>query len=183
MHRRDINVLPRPENPDQELDPPMEEEQEQPIPDRTDAGEFSCLFNNRGNLKPSLYSSLRHTVLPTLKLKQRPDSYAKQIVYRSLFKNCYSNIEDERFLKKLSIFHSHFEQLCDNVYPFTKLKQAFPNYLPQINTKLETKKAEIVAKRSVPVGSASVKVLPGPTLHSRHYSNLKRRQNGPKQLL
>ena len=100
--------------------------------------QLSCLYNNKKNLQPSLYSSLKHTVLPSIKMgREGADSYAKQIVYRSLFKNCYSNLEDESFLGKLTIFHSHFERLCDNVYPFTKLKQAFPNYLPQINKELE----------------------------------------------
>ncbi len=92
--------------------------------------ELGCLYNNKSNMRPALYSSLKYTVLPSVKLRRdAPDSHAKQIVYRSLFKNCYSNMEDRRFSENLSLFHDHFVRLCNNVYPFTMLKTEFPDYL------------------------------------------------------
>ena len=121
-----------------------------------------CLYNNKGNISPSLYSSLKYTVLPSLKLSV-PDSHAKQIVYRSLFKNCYSNAEDEGFLGKLSLFHDHFQNLCDNVYPFTRLKEAFLNRFATMdsreNAKDQSRSKDLIKDKSKSSAGKLPKIL------------------------
>jgi hypothetical protein len=56
------------------------------------------------------------------------NSRAKRTAYRSMYKNWYHETEDETNSKKLTIFHDYLMFLCENVYPFTKLKQDLPDY-------------------------------------------------------
>jgi len=139
--------------------------------------EMPCLFNNKTNLIPSLYSSLKFTVLPSLKLKL-PDNKAKQIVYRSLFKNCYSNIEDDRFMRKLSIFHTHFKDLISNVYPFTNLKQTFPE---KFEAAEKTAKEDMEKIETLRKSACDLPVIPVKRNRNKRFlSNTKVRS--PKQL-
>ena len=107
---------------------------------------FPCLYNNRRNLKPFHYSSLQSIILPSLELNL-PYSKEKRIVYRSLFKNCYSHMNDVNFTKKLSMFHNHFQSLCNNNYAFYKLKEIFPNTFRTESTKKTKLKALNLLKK------------------------------------
>ena len=56
--------------------------------------------------------------------------YSKQVAYRRLFKNWREYNEESGIKLNLSLFHNHFVDLCNNVFPFTMLREDFPNCIP-----------------------------------------------------
>ena len=123
-----VPTLPQTLEPQDDGDLPKESQRD--IKSReTYKEELAYLYKNKQNLNPKLYRTLKYTVFSSFKLNHEvPDIESKKIIFRSLFKNCYSNIDDTDFKKNLSIYHNHISYLRKNVYPYTFMgKTSFEN--------------------------------------------------------
>ncbi len=122
----ELSTVPRPFR-EEELPEPHETERESLQSRDAYQGDLALLYKNKSNLSPMLYSSLKYSVLPSVKLRrEHPDGNSKSIIYRSLFKNCYSNLDDNKYKKSLSKFHDHIMYLRNNVPPYTFMGRPDP---------------------------------------------------------
>ncbi len=84
------------------------------------------LYDNQAYLSPVHCGAVRADEPQSLRLwKPFSSEECKGVLYRSMFKACYCNINEKSFQKSMTLFHDHFAELCSHVYPFNFVSREY----------------------------------------------------------
>ena len=80
------------------------------------------LARSRLALSPSVYTTLKYSVLPTLKLSnQVQDPETKELLYRNLLRNYPLDMDSEGYTTKMKLFSERFTALCQRLPSYAGL--------------------------------------------------------------